>query len=289
MPPNLTQTWEEKGVAKTPLTYQDHVLAARLTHVHQKLSTPDFTQVVHLIWHLCSTLSLLMWAVITKTFLNVFTSTEIINGDCLVDLLDDRLANPRPMITVSNHRSPVDDPALWGFLPFRLLFNRHNIRWGLAAKEILFNNSLTTLAFTLGQTIPLVRGGTLYQPFMDLAIDRLNDNKWVHIFPEGKIHQGPGFAFFRWGVARLVMEAKTLPLVVPIWHTGFDKIFPFQKFPVPRLGHKVKIIVGEPLDFFPLFQQAQAEGWSPATFRTQIILNIEAAVRILAKQHGTFS
>ncbi|KAJ1948726.1 hypothetical protein IWQ62_006852, partial [Dispira parvispora] len=110
MPLHLSQMWEGNWAAKTPLTHQDHALAARLTHIHQKLSTPDLSRVADLVWHLCSTVSVLIWAVLTKAFIRVFTSTEITNGDCLVDLLDDRLVNPRPMITVSNHRSAVDDP-----------------------------------------------------------------------------------------------------------------------------------------------------------------------------------
>ncbi len=45
---------------------------------------------------------------------------------------------------------------------------------------------------------------------------------WVHIFPEGMVHQEEArrLRYFRWGVGRLVLEADPPPDVVPIFIDG---------------------------------------------------------------------
>ncbi|RKP36965.1 Tafazzin [Dimargaris cristalligena] len=218
--------------------------------------------------------------------MNLFTTTEVVNAQCLIDILDERETTPRPLITVANHISALDDPLLWGFLPLRQLLNRNKVRWCLAAKELLFTNRLFITFFTLGQTMPLARGAGIFQPYLDNAIHRLNQNKWVHLFPEGKIDQTPAFSYFRWGVARLVMEADATPLVVPIWHTGMDKLFPTEPSRRPLvLGQRMKIVVGEPLDFAPLLQQSRLENWSPAVTRARITERVKEAIQLLEKKH----
>lgn len=39
--------------------------------------------------------------------------------------------------------------------------------------------------FDQGGVIPIVRGGGINQPGMDVALQLLNENKWFHIFSEG--------------------------------------------------------------------------------------------------------
>lgn len=76
---------------------------------------------------------------------------------------------------------------------------------------------------------------------------------WVHIFPEGKIHQHPDMTmrYFKWGVARLILEAEPCPDVVPIWIQGFDQIMhESREFPrfLPRLGKSVSVTFGDKVD-----------------------------------------
>lgn len=72
---------------------------------------------------------------------------------------------------------------------------------------------------------------------------------WIHIFPEGFVHQHPQriMRYFKWGVARLVLEADECPDIVPIWIEGNDRIMAedrgFPRF-IPRLGQKVGIWFG---------------------------------------------
>ncbi|KAJ5526245.1 Tafazzin [Penicillium pulvis] len=85
-----------------------------------------------------------------------------------------------------------------------------------------------------------------------------NSYSWVHIFPEGKIHQAPRktMRYFKWGVARLILEAKECPDVVPMWIEGFDNIMhESREFPrfLPRPGKKVDVTFGPKVDSEAVF------------------------------------
>ena len=77
-----------------------------------------------------------------------------------------------------------------------------------------------------------------------------NRYAWIHIFPEGRVHQHPhrSMRYFRWGVARLILEADACPDIVPMWIEGTDEILAEdRKGPrwVPRAGKKVGVWIGE--------------------------------------------
>lgn len=85
-----------------------------------------------------------------------------------------------------------------------------------------------------------------------------NSYSWLHIFPEGKIHQSPQrtMRYFKWGVARLILEASECPDVVPIWIEGFDNVMHetrgFPRF-LPRLFKDVSITFGPRVDTENIF------------------------------------
>jgi monolysocardiolipin acyltransferase len=77
-------------------------------------------------------------------------------------------------------------------------------------------------------------------------------HSWVHIFPEGKVHQrnDRNMRYFKWGVARLILESEPCPQVVPLWIEGFDEILHEARTEPrwwPRWGKKVSITFGEPV------------------------------------------
>ncbi|KAL4793652.1 hypothetical protein BDV19DRAFT_379921 [Aspergillus venezuelensis] len=85
-----------------------------------------------------------------------------------------------------------------------------------------------------------------------------NSHSWVHIFPEGKIHQAPNkiMRYFKWGVARLILETSECPDVVPIWLEGFDQVMhESREFPrfLPRPGKEVSITFGNKVDTEAVF------------------------------------
>ena len=78
-------------------------------------------------------------------------------------------------------------------------------------------------------------------------------HSWVHIFPEGRIHQHPSLSmrYFRWGVSRLILESEPLPQIVPIFVDGTQRIMhESRKFPrfVPRVGRDVRVCFGGDVD-----------------------------------------
>lgn len=94
---------------------------------------------------------------------------------------------------------------------------------------------------------------------------------WVHIYPEGMIHQSEDrrMRYFKWGVSRLILESEPMPDIVPIFIEGFDNIMhETREFPrfLPRPFKKVTATFGDKLDAEAVFgdlrdrwQQLRAE------------------------------
>lgn len=81
---------------------------------------------------------------------------------------------------------------------------------------------------------------------------------WVHVFPEGKTHQRADktMRYFKWGVARLILEAEPCPDVVPMWIEGFDQVMhetrTWPRF-LPRPGRAVVVVFGARVDSDAVF------------------------------------
>lgn len=78
-------------------------------------------------------------------------------------------------------------------------------------------------------------------------------HSWIHIFPEGMIHQHPQkiMRYFKWGIARLILEAEPCPDVLPMWIDGPQEVMSEKREwprPVPRPGKTISISFGEPVD-----------------------------------------
>jgi monolysocardiolipin acyltransferase len=85
-----------------------------------------------------------------------------------------------------------------------------------------------------------------------------NAYSWVHIFPEGMIHQAADktMRYFKWGVARLILEPPECPDVVPMFIEGTDHVMhesrTFPRF-LPRIGNKISVTFGAELDVEAVF------------------------------------
>lgn len=83
-------------------------------------------------------------------------------------------------------------------------------------------------------------------------------HSWVHIFPEGMIHQHPDkvMRYFKWGVARLILEAEPCPDVLPMWIDGPQHVMhenrPWPR-PLPRVGQNISVHFGELIDTEEVF------------------------------------
>lgn len=155
------------------------------------------------------------------------------------------------LLTVSNHISTLDDPLIWGALlntrEICSLISLGQMRWTVGAKELTFTNPFTSWFFERGQVIPIVRGDGIFQPAMNEAIQILNNEGWLHFFPEGKVIQyQEEIKRLKWGIGRLLMESKTNITVLPMFLKGFDLMKPNDLMPV--LNTNIEIIIGDPID-----------------------------------------
>ncbi|KAF8660348.1 hypothetical protein HU200_057928 [Digitaria exilis] len=190
-----------------------------------------------------------------KVYASLLNTTTVHNADALLRLVSAR-APGTPLLTVSNHMSTVDDPLMWGFKGFPTSDAKLG-RWVLTAEDICFRNVVMSYMFRLGKCVPITRGGGIYQEHMNEALDVLINGGWVwlHSFPEGKIAQDDQpIRRLKWGTASLIVRAPITPIVLPIVHSGFEKVMPEELFfgrrpPVPLCSKKIDIIVGEPIEF----------------------------------------
>ncbi|XWS30602.1 hypothetical protein CRYUN_Cryun23aG0000100 [Craigia yunnanensis] len=188
-----------------------------------------------------------------KAVATLLNTTSVHNADTLIRLVRSRPPGI-PLLTVSNHMSTLDDPLIWGFKGFPSL-DAKLARWTLAAEDICFKNSLLNYFFRLGKCIPITRGAGIYQEHMNEALQCLNNGAWLHTFPEGKVSQEDApIRRLKWGTASLIVRAHVTPIVLPMIHCGFEEVMPENFFldrrpPFPLCNKKIKIIIGEPLEF----------------------------------------
>ncbi|KAI0266313.1 hypothetical protein BGY98DRAFT_1085217 [Russula aff. rugulosa BPL654] len=167
---------------------------------------------------------------------------------------------------VSDHISTLDDPLTWGILRVRTYLHSHLTHWTLGASEILFTNPVFSIFFRKGQIIETFRGEGIYQPAVDLAMEKLCVGAWIHLFGEGKVCQSDTYKAdpqtgiarlqrFRWGIGRILMETHRLPTIIPMRITGTSishdppmpegRRAPWKFLPLP--GARLSVTFGAPL------------------------------------------
>ena len=120
---------------------------------------------------------------------------------------------------------------------------------------------------------------------MDFILDRLNEGRWIHIYPEGKVNTNPKIDLrLKWGVGRLISDCKVLPIVIPIYHLGLDSILPNVTPYIPRIGQKVTIVVGEPIDFNPVMRELEKAGANAEQRRKAVTDLVQQKLRALRKE-----
>lgn len=124
----------------------------------------------------------------------LLNKTRIYNKDRLEELVENR-PKDHPLLTISNHHSCFDDPGIFGCLKLRNVASSQRIRWSLAAYDICFTNRLHATFFMFGKCIPVIRGGGVYQPAVDLCIQKLKLGEWVSS-KKNLIHQLVPLKFF---------------------------------------------------------------------------------------------
>ncbi|XP_042517256.1 tafazzin [Macadamia integrifolia] len=187
---------------------------------------------------------------VCHVFMHGFNHIQIYGAEKLHQALQQR-PEGKPLITVSNHVASVDDPlVIASLLPPSLLLDAHSLRWTLCATDRCFKNPVTSAFFRCVKVLPVSRGDGVYQKGLDMALSKLNNGGWVHIFPEGSRSRDGGktMGSAKRGVGRLVMDADTMPVVVPFVHTGMQDIMPIGSS-FPKIGKTVTVLIGDPIQF----------------------------------------
>lgn len=92
----------------------------------------------------------------------------------------------RGLVTVMNHMSVVDDPFLWGVLPWRYYKNIDTVRWGLAAHNVCFTNTVFGYFFSLGKILSTERFGRgPFQGSIDAAIRVMSPDDTLDLVYDG--------------------------------------------------------------------------------------------------------
>ncbi|KAF8038841.1 hypothetical protein BT93_B1403 [Corymbia citriodora subsp. variegata] len=193
-------------------------------------------------------------------FMHGLNHVQVYGVEKLHDALLRRPKN-KSLLTVSNHVASVDDPfVIASILPPSVLLDAQNLRWTLCATDRCFSNPMTSAFFRSVKVLPVSRGEGIYQKGMDMAISKLNSGGWVHIFPEGSRSRDGGrtIGSVKRGVGRLVLDADSIPVVVPFVHTGMQDIMPIGAN-LPRIGKTVIVLIGDPIHFDDLLNMEGLE------------------------------
>jgi monolysocardiolipin acyltransferase len=55
---------------------------------------------------------------------------------------------------------------------------------------------------------------------MNEVLEYLDEGDWLHIFPEGRVNDKNEYIRLKWGIGRLILDAKVPPIVLPFYHMG---------------------------------------------------------------------
>ncbi len=186
----------------------------------------------------------------------------------------------RPLLSVSNHQSFLDDPGLWAAILPWWRMTPENVRWGLCTEDVFFAVPWLQPMMGAGNVIPLDRSGSLFQPSFQYFAETLYRGSWCHLFPEGRIwqrwrfdvdeeHLGP----FKIGVGRLLAHSRAGrdPIILPMYHTGMDEVVPEKRLKrgskrasrvlskVPGVGKSIHVYFGEPFSVRTIVQSFREE------------------------------
>ncbi|KAL2941037.1 Tafazzin [Bienertia sinuspersici] len=197
---------------------------------------------------------------VCHVFMHGLNRVQVYGAEKLLNALQCK-SKEKPLITVSNHVASMDDPlVIASLLPPSVLMDAQNLRWTLCATDRCFKNPITSAFFRSVKVLPVSRGDGIYQKGLDLAVNKLNDGGWVHIFPEGSRSRDGGrtVGTAKRGVGRLVVDADKTPIVIPFVHTGMQEIIPIGAS-FPRIGKTVTVLIGDPVEFDDLLNAEETE------------------------------
>lgn len=185
-------------------------------------------------------------AVFTNVYMRVFNKTRVHHRDRLK-------STKRPYMYVSNHLTMFDDFFIDSllYLPYAFTDIR-NFPWHAPEEKNFFLGPIIGFFMQKAQCIPLTRGHGVFQPGMTRLKELLQDDAIVHIYPEGTRSRSGDIGKGQVGVGRLAYQSRAK--VLPVYHEGTQDLLPIGSHRL-KVGKRVEVIVGEPLDLTDLYDQ----------------------------------
>ncbi|MEV6930331.1 lysophospholipid acyltransferase family protein [Dactylosporangium sp. NPDC051485] len=186
----------------------------------------------------------------------------------------DNVPKDGPAILASNHQSVLDSVMLGSVAPRNVYFlakDQYFIGPGLKG------TMMRHIMYGLNQ-IPVDRsGGRASLLALDAALPVLRAGHVLGIFPEGTRSTDGRLYRGRPGVAKLALDAPAP--IIPVGLMGFDQVMPIGTS-LPRLGPKVEVRFGEPLDL----SQWQGGGEVDSRALREVTLKLMNAIQQLTGQ-----
>ena len=224
-----------------------------------------------------------------KLILKGFNTTVVHGKEHLLEAFD--RPHDKPLLTVFNHNSCFDDPGLMGgILSAAELADHKNMRWTTSASEIIYTNLTFSKFWALGKTVPVVRGWSPKQPAIDFLIERLDEGSWVNLFPEAKVSDQRFDGVYKWGVGRLVKECKQVPVFLPVYHIGMNRVLPNPSHPaegqpmIMRPGNLITVCIGQPIDLAQTKHDAEIKNLTEEESWAFITKKIQSSMEDLEKK-----
>ncbi|CAG7721591.1 unnamed protein product, partial [Allacma fusca] len=236
-----------------------------------------------LLWKLKSTITCFAVGLWGKSVLCLLNTTKFNNLHVLTDAIFRRPPGV-PLVTLANHESCVDDPCLIGAVMTNGQLLKHSkMRWSLVASDICYRKPWHGWIMGLGKCPPVVRGDGVYQKAVDFVIDRLNEGGWLHVFPEGKVNmEREELSRLKWGIGRIVADLERPPIIIPFWHVGIQNIMPNYRPYYPRIGKKLFVNIGKPIDVSVVLKNVEDK---KASEKRKIITDyIQAEMEVLRRE-----
>lgn len=179
----------------------------------------------------------LIYKVILKTGLKIFTGSKVIHPENLV--------YQGPCIIVGNHNSHLDTISIMANLPMSQLIHTHPVAAGDYFGTSPFKARLTRF-FVNALLIPRHRpkaGETGPDP-IKMMLDMLDSGESLIVFPEGSRGEPEILQRFKRGVGLVLEERPHIPYI-PVYMKGMGKVLPKgDPIPVPFDSY---MYVGKPV------------------------------------------
>eukprot|EP00762_Andalucia_godoyi_P005576 ANDGO_00501.mRNA.1 Tafazzin homolog len=242
---------------------------------------PPFQDVSPLFAGPVRTLGFLVLGAMSHGFYRLLSDFEAFHAERLHDAVENRPKNTG-LVTVMNHASVVDEPALGAVCKFSWFVNPQKMRWTLAAEDFCFKYPIVSTFFKTMKAVPIKRGAGLEQPAVYQARGLVQQGEWLHIYPEGKVSQDGHIQRIRRGVARVIESdsVEKTPILVPIFVVGIQDVVPLGTW-LPRPGRTVTLVVGPQIPLRDIVSQFCSGRLSREQYDTMISQRVEEQMMIL--------